>query len=310
MWEGRAPIDNYSIGIEVVGYHGKEINEAQYGALRELLRQLKTLYKIPDKNVLTHSMIAYGRPNRFHPYKHRGRKRCGMIFARSDVRMKLGILAKPEVDLDVESGRLKVADPELFAYLYAHQTPEPAATSRVVNVISKQTTAWDIAREQYDSPLTLYVFPNGDRLPGDKIPNWGGIPPGTRVELPRGDISERFEGFQEIRAGETAQDVAGEAYDDHTTIYLFPSGMVRTGKALKSKRSTRRLLTNVPAGTKVLVGYIYGGHVKKDRLPGRIAGAKWNYPSTFYRFPDGRILGGDEIDPKSIPPNTLVLFQS
>jgi hypothetical protein len=86
MWEGRSAIDNHSIGIEVVGYHNKDITDAQYAALRELLSQLKSLYGIADKNVLTHSMVAYGRPNRFHHDSHRGRKRCGMIFARADVR--------------------------------------------------------------------------------------------------------------------------------------------------------------------------------------------------------------------------------
>ena len=65
MWEGRSTIDNYSIGIEVAGYHNKDITDAQYDALRELLRQLKSLYNIPDENILTHSMVAYGRPNRF-----------------------------------------------------------------------------------------------------------------------------------------------------------------------------------------------------------------------------------------------------
>jgi hypothetical protein len=42
----------------------------------------------------------------------------------------------------------------------------------------------------------------------------------------------------------------------------------------------------------------------------RIAGRKWNYPSTFYRLPDGRILSGEEIDDKAIPPRTLVFYQN
>lgn len=54
MWEGRRTLDNFSIGIEVVGFYNRE--------LRELLRQLKSLYRIKDKNILTHSMVAYARP--------------------------------------------------------------------------------------------------------------------------------------------------------------------------------------------------------------------------------------------------------
>ncbi|MEJ2082822.1 MAG: peptidoglycan recognition family protein [Acidobacteriota bacterium] len=37
MWDGHGPIDNYSIGIEVVGYHDRDITDAQYRAVRELL---------------------------------------------------------------------------------------------------------------------------------------------------------------------------------------------------------------------------------------------------------------------------------
>ena len=112
-WDGHKVIDNYSIGIEIVGYHDREITEAQYLAVAELVRQLKSLYDISDREILTHSMVAYGRPNRFHRYYHRGRKRCAMIFAKPDVRQRLGVLDKPLEDPEVEAGRLRVADTEL-----------------------------------------------------------------------------------------------------------------------------------------------------------------------------------------------------
>jgi hypothetical protein len=124
MWEGRSSIDKYSIGIEVVGYHNRDINEAQYAALRELLRQLKGVCHISDEDVLTHSMVAYGRPNRFHNDNHRGRKRCGMIFARPDVRVRLGLESKPTYDADVKAGRLRVGDRELYSFLFAAK-PKP-----------------------------------------------------------------------------------------------------------------------------------------------------------------------------------------
>jgi hypothetical protein len=312
MWEGRGPIDNYSIGIEVVGFHDKDITEAQYASLRELLRQLKSIYKIPDKDVLTHSMVAYGRPNRFHPYNHRGRKRCGMIFARPDVRKRLGLEARPKVDFDVKAGRLKVADVELQRYLYQPDASPSVTTTLAAsdnNVISRDRTAWDIARDQYNSPETVYVLPRGERIAGDKVSNWGRIPPGTQVLVGEEDPNG-FEGFIEADAGDSAQTIAGEAFADRTTIYLFPSGMVRTGAELQQSPSRRRLLESLPPGTRVLVGYVYGGHVKSNRLPARIAGKKWNYPSTFYRLPNGRILSGEEIDAQQLPANTLVLFQS
>jgi N-acetylmuramoyl-L-alanine amidase len=62
---GRSTLDNFSIGIEVVGYYDRDITAAQYAALRELLRQLKSIYRIRDENILTHSMVAYGRPTVF-----------------------------------------------------------------------------------------------------------------------------------------------------------------------------------------------------------------------------------------------------
>jgi hypothetical protein len=324
MWEGRSPIDNYSIGIEVVGYHNKDIRDAQYDALRELLRQLKDLYGISDKNVLTHSMVAYGRPNRFHDNNHRGRKRCGMIFADPEVRARLGLHAKPDHDADVKTGRLKIADAELHRYLFAQKpatavvaaADKPAALPAVVEPppepsrIDGNWTAWSIARERYDSPSTLYVFPDGRRIAGDRIEDWSRIPMGTQVVLGEPEEEQPFEGFLEIgKDGATARDVAGKAYTSATTIYFFPDGLVRTGAELKKRRSTRTLLNKAPKGTRVLVGYIYGGHVKTRRPPASIAGAKWNYPSTFYRFSDGRILNGDDIDVSDIPAGTLVFYQ-
>jgi N-acetylmuramoyl-L-alanine amidase len=325
MWEGRSNIDNYSIGIEVIGYHNKDINDAQYAALRELLRQLKSLYHISDKEVLTHSMVAYGRPNRFHHDSHRGRKRCGMIFARPDVRARLGLEDKPVHDVDVEAGRLKVGDRELYSYLFAAApkrtlvasagkpeapAPAPIETPPESSVIGGDFTAWSIARDRYDDSSTIYIFPNGKKLAGNQIQDWARIPSGTKVVLNELDDTQPFEGFLEIgKDGDTSQTVAGTAYAKNTTIYFFPDGLIRTGAELKKRRSNRKLLNNPPKGTRVLVGYVYGGHVKTRRPPASIAGEKWNYPSTYYRYPDGSILSGDDIEVGSIPAGTLVFYQ-
>jgi N-acetylmuramoyl-L-alanine amidase len=324
MWAGVTGLDNYSVGIEVVGRYDRDITAAQYEALRELLRQLKSLYRIPDENVLTHSMVAYGRPNRFHPHNHRGRKRCGMIFARPDVRERLGLHARPERDPDVDAGRLKVADAELQRYLYM-PVPAASADARVAEggsaeagaaageagVITPGVNAWSIARERYNRPDTLYIFPNGDRVPGDRIADWNRIPAGTRVQFSGEEREETFEGFMEIgRDGDTVRQLAGEAWAESSTIYFFPDGLIRTGSELARNAAGRALLENPPRGTRVLVGYTYGGYVQTRRPPVRIAGRKWNYPSTFYRLPDGRILSGDEVDDKAIPARTLVFYQN
>ena len=46
LWDGHAPLDRYSIGVEVAGYHDGSFEPVQLDALRELLRQLRSLYRI------------------------------------------------------------------------------------------------------------------------------------------------------------------------------------------------------------------------------------------------------------------------
>lgn len=310
MWEGRSTIDNYSIGIEVVGFHDQDITAAQCVALHELLRQLRSLYRINDENILTHSMVAYGNPNRFHSKRHRGRKRCGMIFAHPDLRQRLGLSNGPAKDPDVTARRLTVADPELHRFLY-HVPVLLASYPGDSMVISEGANAWRIARERYDDPQTVYVYPDGRRLRGDEIREWDGIPTGTRVLFVDGDQEREheFEGFRQIgRDGNTVRDLAGDLYADSTTIYFFPEGLIRTGAELKRTPALRRLLDAPPDGTRVLVGYVYGGYIQPGREASRIAGRSWNYPSTFYRLPDGRILRGDEIADEAIPVRTMIFM--
>jgi N-acetylmuramoyl-L-alanine amidase len=330
MWEGRSNLDNSSIGIEVVGTCDRDITPAQYDALAELLRQLKNLYRIEDRNVLTHSMVAYGRPNRFHPSNHRGRKRCGMIFARPDVRSRLGLLSQPTRDPDVAAGRLKIGDKELYDRLYASASLQAGPVPMIASlpsgdgakdatgppggesgVIGRGQNAWSIARDLYNHPDTTYVLPNGNRFRGDQIEDWNRIPVGTRVLLSEEEPEQGFEGFLEIgRDGVSVRDLAGDAFAESTTIYFFPNGLVRTGAELSGDASLRKLIDDPPRGTRLLVGYTYGGSVGARRSAYYVVGRKWNYPSTFYRLPDGRILSGDEIDERSIPSRTLIFFQN
>ncbi len=328
MWAGRSNLDDCSIGIEVVGTWNRDITPAQYEALAELLRQLKSLYRVDDRNVLTHSMVAYGSPNRFHSSNHRGRKRCGMIFARPDVRRRLGLLAQPSQDPDVAAGRLSVGDPELQAMLYpspsapaqalAVSVPAsggaqqaPAADDGETGVVGPRQNAWNIARDRYNWSDTTYILPNGSRLRGDEVTDWNKIPAGTRVLLSTEDPEQGFEGFLEIgKDGDTVRELAGDASASSSTIYFFPDGLIRTGAELAASASLKRLLADPPKGTRLLVGYTYGGCVQARRPAYTVVGARWNYPSTFYRLPDGRILSGDGIEEKSIPPKTLVFFQN
>jgi N-acetylmuramoyl-L-alanine amidase len=185
MWNGKVNIDNYSIGIEVQGTYYGDITSAQYGALRDLLAELQGIYDITDDRVLTHSMVAYGTPNRWHCRPHRGRKRCGMLFAKTGVRARLGLLRRPAYDPDVYAGRLVVGDPYLAQVLYGSAPEQDKAIVRYVsttaNIISKDRSAWDISGDDYNSAKVLYVFPDKTQLRGNQIKDWKKIPVGTKV---------------------------------------------------------------------------------------------------------------------------------
>ena len=118
MWGGREDVDKYSVGIECVGYHNKSMPLPQLEAIRQLVKELQAMYGIPDERVVAHSHVAYGAPNRWQKSKHRGRKRCGMLFAMASVRRKLGLTRRPAFDPDVRARRLVVGDDYLNKVLY------------------------------------------------------------------------------------------------------------------------------------------------------------------------------------------------
>ena len=185
MWNGKVNIDNYSIGIEVVGTYAADLTPAQYRSLRDLIAYLQRIYQVPDDRVLSHSMVAYGEPNQWHKRPHRGRKRCGMLFAKTSVREALGLERKPAIDPDVKAGRLVVGDPYLAKVLYGTETEQTVAitrfTGKSADKIAADRSAWDIAGDEYASSKTLYIYPTGKRLHGNQIKDWGKIPIGTRV---------------------------------------------------------------------------------------------------------------------------------
>ena len=136
MWNGREDVDKFSIGIECVGYHNKKMPDIQLNAIRALVKELQTMYRIPDERVVCHSHVAYGAPNKWHKFKHRGRKRCGMLFAMPSVRRRLGLAKRPTFDPDTRARRLRTADEYLrqvlygsvdtMALAYAATAPKPA----------------------------------------------------------------------------------------------------------------------------------------------------------------------------------------
>ena len=310
MWNGRSNLDSCSIGIEVVGYHNGTITSAQYKALKKLLDQLQRIYRIPDERVLTHSMVAYGAPNRWHRKSHRGRKRCGMLFAKKSVRRRLGLYKEPRYDPDVRAGRLAVGDPYLARVLYGSAREQEEAVSRFsgsdVNIICSSRSAWDIARDEYKSSGTLYVFPDEREFRGNQIKSWKKIPAGTRVILAGSQSENEFESVREIGSnGKAALDIAGDEYNRKTTIYFLPDGRIKRGDELKDTE-----LRELPEETKILVGYVHGGRITSKRSAFDICGKRWNFPSTFFRFPDGSIKPGNMVNENAIPENSLIFYRN
>jgi N-acetylmuramoyl-L-alanine amidase len=361
MWQGTTNLDDHSIGIEVTGYHNRPVTAAQIRALRSLLGDLQRHYRIPDENVMPHSMVAYGTPNRWHRRSHRGRKRCGMQFADRTVRQQLGLNRQQLFDPDVRAGRLIEADPYLASVLYRSARPpaqpvqqpvsasavatvrtpsqpvsQPSSTSSVAvaqppvqpastsvvdvaqtaiqpgeegNVISRNRSAWDIARDLYREETTIYIFPDGTEIAGSEIKDWRRIPAGTRVEMRHMEGASSSENAAddvlEIGVhGANARELAGEEILAATTIYFLIDGRVRQGKELSEEQ-----VDALPNGTRMLVGYVHGGYVTARRSAFDIAGAKWNHISTFYRRPDGVIVTGDKLNEGSIVPMSMIFFQ-
>jgi hypothetical protein len=284
MWKGETDISNISIGIELVGYHYMEITNSQYKSLKTLIDILQRVYHLNDRAVLTHSQVAYGRPNRWFKKSHRGRKRCAKNFIRS----KAGLRSGPSADPDVRAGRL-IPDPELAVILYAKRV---VPSERIgTNIITAKNAAWTIAGEDYNSPNTLYKLPNGKIIPGDEIEQkigWRHIPRQTAVLLNQSEVPRKTGPIKIISDGQTAWTLAGSAYNRRTTFYFFPNGSVKNGSQISD-------WDDLPLRTKMIVGYRSNGRISSAKPPVKIAGGRYKDRTTIYYFPDASLVTGNTV---------------
>jgi N-acetyl-anhydromuramyl-L-alanine amidase AmpD len=301
MWNGETDISKISIGIELVGYHYAPISESQYRSLGKLINILQGVYGLDDRAVLTHSQVAYGKRNRWFKRNHRGRKRCAKNFVRS----KADLGPTWPYDPDVRSGRL-LADRQLAQVYYGRRGY--VAKTEEANVISKNNTAWSIAGEDYDSRTTAYKFPGGQIYTGDQISEnvgWSRIPEKTVVLLNQEDsVSlKKSEGpIKTISESLTAWSFAGQAYNQKTTIYFLPSGRIKFGSMISD-------WDDLPAKTRLIVGYRGPFTLHKDRSAFRIAGQKYKDGKTIYYLPSKRLVAGDRIkDFDRLPAGTLIFL--
>jgi N-acetylmuramoyl-L-alanine amidase len=305
MWNGQTDISTISIGIEMVGYHYAPLSDRQYRSVGLLIDILQKIYGLDDRCVLTHSQIAYGRPNRWFKRDHRGRKRCAKNF----IRAKAGLGPTWNYDPDVRAGRLS-ADPQLAEVFYGRGPYYAEAEENDANIISKTNSAWSIAGEDYDSNTTVYKFPDGRMFSGDQIPGhvgWDRIPAQTVVLLNQDDHVSLLENQGPIKmtsADLTAWSLAGKAYNQKSTIYFLPFGQVKVGSTIFD-------WDDLPAKTQLIVGYQGPFPVDKRRSAYRIAGHKYKDPQTIYYLPSNQLLPGDQIqDFSRLPAGTLVFLPS
>ncbi len=244
MWDGHTNLDRISIGIEVAGYHDRDIEDPQYHALAALLKKLRRIYSVPDHRVLTHSMVAYGAPNRWHSRDHRGRKRCGMQFARDDVRRRLGLRRRPLFDPDVRAGRLIQADAELAAALFPPSRSYPAGRGphpAMPLVLGRDgKTPVSLAGSKWNRPCTLYFLTDGRLVGGDTLSEKDArkLPVDTRVW-----IGYRVGGM--VTTKRPAFAISGPRWDAPDTFYLLPDETVIPGDLADERR--------IPDGTRVLM---------------------------------------------------------
>jgi hypothetical protein len=317
MWNGEENLSQSSVGIELVAYHYGTITDQQYASLARLVKNLQKRYSIPDQNVLTHSQIAYSGPNFWHPYDHRGRKRCAKNFERR----RLGLSLQWNYDPDVMAARLK-PDIQLAAIFYGKGRGTATASSKTKlavvldesaqaaaetssNVISKINTAWRIAGEDYNALDTLYQLPNGKTIHGDQVEQvlgWNRLPVGTIVLLNQ-EVEPESGPVKTLKEGCTAWSLAGAEYQKHSTKYFLPDGRIVPGNQVRD-------WDNLPAGTRMITGYRGPYGIRKNYSAMKIAGKAYNKPETIYYLKDFTIKKGDAIqDLNSLPSGTYMFVR-
>ena len=223
MWNGKEDVDKFSIGIECVGYHDKEMPLVQLYAIRDLVKDLKKMYHLTDDKVVTHSQVAYGAPNKWQKKKHRGRKRCGMLFAMPSVRRVLELTARVSVDPDTRAKRLTVGDDYLAKVLYGNVDTLKGAYGKVPVKAEAKPAASKPAAKPAPKPAVA-AKPASPAKPFRRIP--------VTIE----DL--KAQGYTmkgAVRKGVTASQIAGAKWNSATTYYtirnkVIPGNMINPAK--------------------------------------------------------------------------------
>ena len=231
MWNAREDLDKYSIGIECVGYHDKPMSLIQLYAIRDLVKELKAMYRLGDERVVTHSMVAYGAPNKWQKKKHRGRKRCGMLFAMPSVRKILELKTRMTSDPDVRAKRLTVGDPYLEKVLYGTvdtmrnsypKTPAPSApaptpkpSGGILGIFRREDPPAPVAKPAV-KPAPAPSAPKPTVRAGFKQPPKSIVELKARGYKKRGEVSKKL----------TASQIAGGKWNSSDTYYTIRNKVI------------------------------------------------------------------------------------
>ena len=274
MWKGKEDVDEFSIGIECVGYHDKAMGIVQLRAIRDLVRELKSMYRLSDDKVVCHSHVAYGAPNKWHRFKHRGRKRCGMLFAMPSVRKVLELKTRVTRDDDVRAKRLRNADDYLSKVLYGSVDTMKSAYANVgspsVETKASGLLGW-LGLRQKSAPASSSAPPSPKPVPAPPTPK-----PAVTQSAPK-PVPARTAPKPPVVAQSAPRQPAAQ-----------PTSA--------SPRTRDDLLAS---------GYVARGQVNKDQTASAIVGGKWNSPDTYYTIRN-KVIPGNQIDPARIEVGMLV----
>lgn len=104
-----------------------------------------------------------------------------------------------------------------------------------------------------------------------------------------------------LRTGLTASALAGADYKERTTIDIFPDGTIKTGLQISD-------WDDLPADTRLIVGYRGPYRISRDRPPLRIAGNRYDDRNTVYLFPDSSLRTGNSIGNCTALPMGVSIF--
>ncbi len=304
MWNGREDCDNHSIGIEVVGYHNKPVTLKQIESIKELVSSLQKIYNLQDHHVICHSHVAYGAPNKWQKKRHRGRKRCGMLFAMASLRSRLGLTTRPAYDPDVKAKRLVQADNYLQKILYGSVDTMAAHYGQ-----GKRVTPIAVTPKAKSKPKPVVkVEPRAVIKAAPKKVISKSMKDKARFVSAKGIKSDKEK--SSLKPGCRTLGVEGKTYHylggaepySKDVFYIKPDGKYGTGDEL-TKESAKKL----PNGTKVLIGYQVGGPVGPQKGAMSICGAAWKKSTTYY-LSGSKFISGDKINERQIQSGTMIFW--